>query len=42
MPGDTVEFTTTTLPEAQAVMKAQWNELDQAIPPYRRLSAENG
>jgi antagonist of KipI len=42
MPGDTVEFRTTTLPEAQAVIKAQWNELDQTIPPYCELSAENG
>jgi antagonist of KipI len=42
MPGDTVEFRTTTLPEAQAFMKAQWNEVDEAIPPYRGLSAENG
>ena len=35
MPGDTVEFRTTTLPEAQALMKAEWIEIDEAIPPYR-------
>lgn len=33
MPGDTVAFKMTTLPEAQAAMKVQWSELDQAIPP---------
>ena len=35
MPGDTVTFKMTTLPEAQAAMKAQWKELDEALPPYR-------
>jgi antagonist of KipI len=38
MPGDTVAFKTTTLPEAQAAMKAQWKELDKALPPYRTPS----
>lgn len=38
MPGETVEFRTTTLPEAQAVMKAQWNEVDEAVPPYSAVS----
>jgi antagonist of KipI len=38
MPGDTVTFRMTTLPEAQVLIKAQWNELDQAIPPYRTSS----
>ncbi len=42
MPGDTVKFRTTTLPEAQALMKAQWIEVDHAIPPYHRRSAKNG
>lgn len=35
MPGDTVVFRMISLLEAQAVMMAQWNELDQAIPPSR-------
>jgi antagonist of KipI len=38
LPGDTVAFRMTTLPEAQAAMKAQWKELDEALPPYRRPS----
>lgn len=38
MPGDTVAFRTTTLPEAQAAMKAQCKELDEALPPYRTPS----
>lgn len=38
MPGDTVTFRMTTLREAQALMKAQWNELDKAIPPFRTSS----
>ncbi|MGQ0694399.1 MAG: biotin-dependent carboxyltransferase family protein [Nitrospiraceae bacterium] len=32
LPGDTIHFQTTTLPEAQAAMKAQWNELQQVLP----------
>lgn len=35
MPGETVGFRTTTLPEAQALMKAEWMEMDQ---PVRRRS----
>ena len=35
MPGDTVAFRMTTLSEAQAAMKAQWNEADHALSPYR-------
>lgn len=35
LPGETVAFTATTLPEAQAVLKAQWEAIDQAIPSYR-------
>jgi antagonist of KipI len=35
LPGDTVAFRLTTLPEAQAAMTAQRNEVDQALPPYR-------
>lgn len=35
LPGDTVSFTPTTLPEAQRVLKAQWEELDRAVPPCR-------
>lgn len=38
MPGDTVTFRMTTLHEAYMLLKAQWNELDQAIPPYRTSS----
>jgi antagonist of KipI len=34
MPGETVQFRTTTLPAAQALMKAEWTEVDRAIPPY--------
>jgi antagonist of KipI len=35
MPGETITFKMITLSEAQARMKAQWNELDVAIPPNR-------
>jgi antagonist of KipI len=38
MPGETVEFSTTTLPEAQVALRAQWNEVNQALPPYRGRS----
>jgi antagonist of KipI len=38
LPGETVAFRLTTLPEAQAAMTAQWKELDEALPPYRRPS----
>lgn len=38
MPGETVTFRITTLREAQALLKAQWNELDKAIPPFRTSS----
>ena len=38
MPGDTVAFRMTTLSKAQALMKAQWSELDKALPPYRASS----
>jgi antagonist of KipI len=41
MPGDTVQFKTTTLPEAQALMIAKWKEVDDAIPPYHERSARN-
>lgn len=34
LPGDTVTFSMTTLSEAQAVLKAQWKELDEVLPPY--------
>lgn len=33
MPGDTVTFRMTTLPEARAALKTQWEELDEALPP---------
>ena len=33
LPGDTLALRMTTLPEAQAAMKAEWKTLDQAIPP---------
>jgi len=39
MPGETVRFTLTTLPDAQALMQTQWNELSQALPPYH-ISSE--
>lgn len=42
LPGETVAFRTTTLPEAQALLKAQWNEIDEAIPPYRGPSSHTG
>lgn len=32
LPGDTIHFQTTMLPEAQAAAKAQWNELQQVLP----------
>ncbi|MEY4706203.1 MAG: putative hydrolase subunit [Nitrospirota bacterium] len=32
MPGETVRFQLITLPDAQALMNAQWNELRQALP----------
>ncbi len=32
LPGDTVRFQMTTLPEAQAAMKTQWNELQRILP----------
>ena len=35
LPGDTINFSMTTQTEAQAAMKAEWNELDRALPPYR-------
>ena len=35
MPGDTVAFRTTTLADAQALMKVRWKELDESLPPYR-------
>jgi antagonist of KipI len=38
LPGDTVAFRTSTLPEAQVLMTAQWKELDEALPPYSRPS----
>lgn len=34
MPGDMVQFRMTTLPEGQALMKADWKEIDQALPSY--------
>jgi antagonist of KipI len=42
MPGDMITFRRTTLPEAQAILKTQWEEVNQVIPLYRELSAENG
>ena len=42
VPGDTVTFRMTTLPEAQALMKEQWNKLDQAISPYHPPSESQG
>jgi allophanate hydrolase subunit 2 len=35
LPGETVSFKPTTLPEAQAILKAQCEELDQALPLCR-------
>jgi antagonist of KipI len=34
LPGDTIQFTTTTLQEAQAALKTQWDALQQALPPF--------
>jgi antagonist of KipI len=42
MPGDMIIFGMTTLPEAQAILKAQWEEVNRTIPLYRELSVENG
>jgi antagonist of KipI len=42
MPGETIIFRRTTLSEAQAILNAQWEEVNQTIPPYCELSAENG
>jgi len=42
MPGETVAFRTTTLPEAQALMKREWIEIDKAIPPYHGRAVKNG
>jgi antagonist of KipI len=39
LPGDTIRFQTTTLPEAQAAMKAQWNELQRVLPPFRSTAS---
>jgi len=38
MPGEMVSFTLITLPDAQAHMKTQWNELSQVLLQYRVLS----
>jgi len=38
LPGDTIHFRMTTPAEAQAALKAEWDELDRAIPPYRDVS----
>jgi antagonist of KipI len=42
MPGDVMRFRRTTLPEAQAILKARWEEVNRTIPPYREFCAENG
>jgi antagonist of KipI len=42
LPGETIEFKTTTLPEAQVLMKAEWMEIDRVLPLYRGLPAKNG
>jgi len=34
LPGDTIQFTTTTLQEAQAALKTQWAALQQALPTF--------
>jgi antagonist of KipI len=36
MPGETVTFRMTTLPEAQALMNARWSELNKAVRPIAR------
>ena len=38
MPGEMVRFKLITLPEAQTLMKWQWNELSQALPPSHTSS----
>ena len=35
VPGETLSFRTTTLPEARAILASQCGELDQALPPSR-------
>lgn len=35
LPGESVVFKPTTLPEAQTVLKAQWDAIDQILPPHR-------
>ena len=42
MPGDTVEFRTITLLEAQTLLKTEWSEIDHAIPSYHGRAAKNG
>ena len=37
MPGDTINFRMTTPAEARVALKAERNELDRAIPPYRAV-----
>jgi antagonist of KipI len=41
MPGDMITFRRTTLPEAQAILRAQWEEVNRSIPHSRELSAGN-
>jgi antagonist of KipI len=38
LPGETVSFRTTTLSEAQGLIKEQWAELDETIPPSPAFS----
>ena len=39
LPGDTIHFQTTTLQEAQAATKAQWNDLQQVLPPFHSTAS---
>jgi antagonist of KipI len=39
MPGDTITFEATTLAQAQALVRAQWDELDEVLPPHVTPSA---
>ena len=41
LPGESIQFKTTTLAEAQALKKAEWKEIDQALPPYHARSTTN-
>jgi antagonist of KipI len=41
MPRESIQFKTTTIAEAQALLKAEWKEIDQALPSYYLRSTMN-